>query len=283
MKLGLFGVNAFACAADPAGAARALAAAEAAGWESAWVGEHYVLPDPPGAASPAPPDTPMLDPFVSLAHLAAATTTLRLGTGLVVLPLHQPAALAKRVASLDRVCGGRLLLGVGVGYLAPEFAALGVPMAGRGRRADESLDAMAALWRGETSFAGGTVAFAGVRAEPRPLRPAGPPLHVGGHSAAALRRAAARGAGWYGWMLTPEAATPLVTALHQACTDLRPPSLAPPEVTVTPPPTTRLDRPTVDAYAAAGVDRLVVIPPPRPRASTTALTTYVRDTAAALT
>jgi alkanesulfonate monooxygenase SsuD/methylene tetrahydromethanopterin reductase-like flavin-dependent oxidoreductase (luciferase family) len=181
-------------------------------------------------------------------------------------------ALASRVASLDRVSGGRLLFGVGVGYLAPELAAFGVPPAGRGRRADEALDAVAALWRGETAFAGEAVAFRDVRAAPGPLTPGGPPLHVGGHSPAALRRAAARARGWYGWMLTPEATSPLVAALHRACADhARPPALGPIEVTVTPPPGTTLDAPTVAAYAAAGTDRLVLLPPRPARDDTAAL------------
>jgi len=283
MRFGIFGVNSWACALDPAGAGRALAAAEAAGWESAWVGEHYALPDPPVPTSPAPPDTPMLDPFVALAHLAGATSTLLLGTGLVVLPLHQPVALAKRVASLDRVCGGRLLFGVGVGYLEPEFAALGVPMAGRGRRADETLDALAALWAGGPVHEGRDRAFTGLRAEPRPVRPEGPPLHVGGHGPAALRRAVTRGAGWYGWMLDVAAASEHIAALRRAAGEHeRPPALGPLEVSVTPPAGRPLDPGTVEAYAAAGVDRLIVIPPGRARKDTAELARWAEETAAAL-
>jgi probable F420-dependent oxidoreductase len=273
VRFGVFGINSFAAAEDPAGAARALAAAEAAGWESAWVGEHYVLPDPAVPESPAPPDTPMLDPFVSLAHLAAHTSTLLLATGLVVVPVHHPVALAKRVASLDRVCGGRLLLGVGVGYLAPEFAAFDVPLAGRGERTDDALAAMATLWSGGTSHDGPSASFAGVRAAPGPVRPSGPPIHVGGHAAPALRRAVRHGCGWYGWMLDPAAAGAHVATLRSLAraagrTD-------PLEVTVTPPPGLALDGATVDAYAAAGVDRLVLIPPGRARRSTDELAAWL--------
>jgi probable F420-dependent oxidoreductase len=225
----------------------------------------------------------MLDPFVALAHLAGATGTLLLGTGLVVLPLHQPVALAKRVASLDRVCGGRLLFGVGVGYLAPEFAALGVPLEGRGRRADEALDAMAALWSGATSHEGNELAFSGLRAEPPPLRPQGPPLHVGGHGPAARRRAVTRGAGWYGWMLDAAAAADEVAALRRAAADHgRPDALGPLEVSVTPPPGAPLDAAAVAAYAAAGVDRLIVVPPGRARDDNAELARWATDTAATL-
>src|SRR5687768_835231 len=163
MKLGLFGINANACALDPEGAARVAQAAEAAGWESVWTGEHYVLPEPAVPESPARGDMPLLDPFVALAFVAAHTDSLLLGTGVTVVPLHQPLALAKRVASIDRVSNGRFLFGVGVGYLRPEFAALGAPFDHRGDRTVEYLDAMEAIWRVEAPrFQGRFVEYAGV-------------------------------------------------------------------------------------------------------------------------
>ena len=102
MHLGLFLINGNVCGTDPDAAVRVATAAEAAGWESVWTGEHYALPDPPVPASPATPDTALLDPFVALAYLAAHTRTLRLGTGVTVVPLHHPLVLAKQVASIDR-------------------------------------------------------------------------------------------------------------------------------------------------------------------------------------
>src|SRR4051812_11904101 len=103
MRFGLFGINMDVLATEPAAAVRVARAAEDAGWESVWTGEHYVLPDPWAVPSPAKPDRPMLDPFVALTNVAAHTSRLVLGTGLTVLPYHQPLILAKQVASLDRV------------------------------------------------------------------------------------------------------------------------------------------------------------------------------------
>jgi probable F420-dependent oxidoreductase len=262
MQLGLFLINIDVCATDPAAAVRIARAAEDAGWESVWTGEHYALPDPPVAASPAPADLAVLDPFVALAHLAAHTRTLRLGTGVTVVPWHHPLVLAKQVASLDRVSGGRLLLGVGVGYLAPEFAALGVPLANRGRRTDESLDAMQAVWDGGDRYDGVDVSFSGVRAEPRPLRSGGPPLHVGGYVARSYRRAVTRGHGWYGYALSPAATADAVRDLRDALARYeRPAHLGDLEVSVSPPAGTTLDDRTLAAYAEAGVTRLIALPP----------------------
>ena len=262
MQLGLFLINIDVCATDPAAAVRIARAAEDAGWESVWSGEHFALPDPPVDASPAGPDLPVLDPFVALAHLAAHTRTLRLGTGVTVVPWHHPLVLAKQVASLDRVSGGRLLFGVGVGYLAPEFTALGVPLAGRGRRTDEALDALQVVWAGGDRYQGETVSFTGVRAEPRPLRPGGPPLHVGGYVASSYRRAVTRGRGWYGYALSPAAVTEAMLGLRDALAfHERPAHLGELEVSVSPPAGTALDDRTLAAYAAAGVTRLIALPP----------------------
>src|SRR5262245_30274022 len=125
MKIGLFGINIGACA-DPAVAARVAQAAEAAGLESLWTGEHVVLPDPQVPPSPVPPDTLFLDPAVSLAYVAAHTKRMRLGTGIIILPQRNPLVLAKELASVDVVSHGRLIFGLGIGYLKPEFDALGV-------------------------------------------------------------------------------------------------------------------------------------------------------------
>ena len=262
MHLGLFLVNIDVCATDPAAAARIAVAAEAAGWESVWTGEHYVLPDPPVPASPTPGDTPMLDPFVALAFLAAHTDTLRLGTGVTVVPVHHPLVLAKQVASIDRVCGGRFLFGVGVGYLEPELRALGVPVAERASRMDDHLDAMRALWRGATEHEGRHTRFSGVRAEPRPTRPDGPPLHVSGYAPASYRRAVTRGHGWYGFALGPTEAAKAIDDLRAALDHHeRPAELGAIEISTTPPPGLALDDDALAAYAALGVTRLIALPP----------------------
>jgi probable F420-dependent oxidoreductase len=282
MQLGLFLINIDVCATDPEAAARIAVAAEAAGWESVWTGEHYVLPDPPVPASPLPGDTPMLDPFVTLAFLAARTSTLRLGTGVTVVPFHHPLVLAKQVASIDRVSGGRFLFGVGVGYLEPEFRALGVPLAERATRMDDHLDAMRAVWAGgPAAYSGRHVAFSGVRAEPRPSRPLGPPLHVGGYVASSYRRAVTQGQGWYGFALDPAGTEQAVADLRRALdTYERPAELGPIEISVTPPPTVTLDDATLAAYAALGVTRLIALPPPAGRDDADAQVRFVEQVGA---
>ncbi|HEX8803041.1 MAG TPA: TIGR03619 family F420-dependent LLM class oxidoreductase [Acidimicrobiales bacterium] len=264
MRFGLFGINVGVCAREPAEAVRVAVTAEAAGWESVWTGEHYVLPDPVVPTSPARPGTPMLDPFVALTNVAARTTTLLLGTGVTVVPLHAPVILAKKVASLDRVSGGRFLFGVGVGYLAPEFRAVGVPLAGRGARMDDHLDAMVALWTsdGPAVHDGPVTAFDDVRAEPPPVQQPHPPLHVGGYAPEAYRRAVTRGRGWYGYALDPAGTERALVALRRAEADHeRPAELGPLEVSITPDPGTQVDEATVAAYAELGVDRLIALPP----------------------
>ena len=146
-----------------------------------------------------------LHPSVVLAYLAACTETLKLGTGIVLIAQRNPLVLAKEFASVDVVSGGRVILGIGAGYLEPEFEAIGAPFRERGRRTDEAIDAMRALWnKADPSFEGEFWQFSGIDAHPRPTSSAGVPIHIGGHSEAALKRAAQRGQGWYGWMQDPE-------------------------------------------------------------------------------
>ena len=186
-SIGLFAINSHVCAA-PEAAARIAALAERLGYDSLWAGEHVVVPSPRVEPSPMEPDEPMLDPLVALAHLAAHTERIKLGTGVIILPQRNPLVLAKQVASLDVLCGGRLILGIGVAYLEPEMRAIGVPMEGRGARADEYLAAMRALWDQDApSFSGRHVEFDRVDAHPRPVqRPL--PVVVGGHTRAGAFR-----------------------------------------------------------------------------------------------
>jgi probable F420-dependent oxidoreductase len=255
-SIGIFGINSHACA-EPENAARIATLAERLGYDSLWAGEHVVVPSPRVAPSPMEPDEPILDPFVALAHVAALTDRVRLGVGVVILPQRNPLVLAKQVASLDVLCGGRLVLGVGVGYLEPEMRAVGVPMEGRGSRADEYLAAMRSLWEEEApAYRGRYVDFDGVDAHPRPVqRPL--PVVVGGHTRAAHRRAARVGEGWYGFMVglraMPEQRELMRAAIAEAGRE------RPLEVSVT--PSRVLDRGVVDAYAELGVNRLIVAPP----------------------
>src|SRR5918992_1273452 len=168
--IGLFAINSHACA-SPGAAARIGTLAERLGYDSLWAGEHVVVPSPRVEPSPMEPGEPILDPLVALAHVAAHTERIRLGTGVIILPQRNPLVLAKQVASLDVLCGGRLILGIGVAYLEPEMRAIGVPMEGRGTRADEYLAAMRALWEeAAPSYSGRYVEFDGVDAHPRPVQ-----------------------------------------------------------------------------------------------------------------
>lgn len=268
MRFGLFGINMNALATDPGEAVRVAVAAEEAGWESVWTGEHYVLPDPRVAPSPEHPDTPMLDPFVALTNVAAHTRTLLLGTGVTVVPLHQPLVLAKKVASLDRVSGGRFLFGVGVGYLEQEFRALDVPLDDRGTRTMEYLEALRTIWttEGPAAYHGKHVRFADVRAEPRPIQRPTPPLHFGGGVAQTFRRAVTHGRGWYGFALDLARTEQAVAALRQAHSEHpRPAELGPLEISVTPHPRIAIDDDTVTAFAERGVTRLIPMPPRQAR------------------
>jgi len=260
VRLGLYGIN-FGPCARPETAARVARAAEAAGFDSVWTGEHVVLPDPQVPPSPVPARTPMLDPAVALAHLAAHTTTLRLATGIVILPQRNPVVLAKEMASLDVLSKGRLILGVGVGYLKPEFDAIGADFAHRGARMDEHLDALLALWtQAKPAFAGETIRFAGIDAQPRPLQRPHPPIVIGATTAPAWRRAVARANGWYGFAMDPDTTRRQLEGLAAAArTITRPAALGPLEHTVTPPPGP-VDRDTIARYADLGVGRLVLLP-----------------------
>lgn len=260
-KLGLFNIN-MGPQTRPDGLARAARAAEEAGFESVWAGEHVILPDPQVPPSPMAPQDPALDPFVALTYAAAVTTTIRLATGIVILPQRNPVVLAKQIASLDVLSGGRFTLGVGVGYLEPEFRAIGADFEQRGAVTDEYLDAMAHLFYDEhPEHHGEFVDFAGVDAHPRPVqRPI--PVVIGGHTAAAYRRAVQRGHGWYGFALTPEATAAAVDGLRRAAEEVeRPEELGELEISVT--PRGRLTPETVAAFAELGVDRLVIIPNPK--------------------
>lgn len=258
MKFGLFGINTGPCAA-PEGAARVARAAEQAGFDSVWTGEHVVLPDPQQPPSPAPPQTPMLDPAVALSYLAAETERIKLATGIVILPQRNPLVLAKEMASVDVVSGGRLVLGVAAGYLHQEFAALGAPFHDRGSRTDESIDVIRALWtQPSPEYHGKHFSFGGIDAHPRPVQSPHPAIVIGGHSPAALRRAVRRGNGWYGFALDVETTGRLLDGLARARDQVeRPADLGELEISVTPPPGVGLD--DARRYAELGVDRLVLL------------------------
>jgi probable F420-dependent oxidoreductase len=232
---------------------------EELGYDSAWVGEHVVVPDPRVPPSPMEPLDPILDPLVALAFLAARTQRIRLATGIIILPQRNPLVLAKQLASLDVVSAGRFIFGMGVGYLEPEMTAIGVPMEHRGTRAVEYLEAMRALWEQERpAYEGEFVSFSGVNAHPRPLQ--NPlPVVMAGHSPAAHRRAARHAQGWYGFFLRPPEVAEQLEGLRGALAE-EGRDIADFEVTVT--PRGRTDAESVAAFGEMGVNRLVLLPPP---------------------
>ncbi len=255
MKFGLYGLHKGENGA-PEALARRARAAEDAGFESIWVGDHIALPlDAPDDAH-----DPRLEALVALAHLAAVTKRVRLGAGVIILPQRQPVLLAKQLTSIDVLSGGRLIVGLGVGYLEAELRALGASLAERGARTDESIAAMLALWDEPVpEFEGRFVSFSGVLQRPRPVQRPHPPLVIGGESPAAYRRARAAG-GWYGWEHTPEQ---IAATREQLGPDV--------EITLTPGPPGPIDPALVRAFADAGVDRLVLQPPDTTGASMDAL------------
>jgi probable F420-dependent oxidoreductase len=256
MKIALFGINYGPCA-DPQIAGQVARAAEAAGFESLWTGEHIVLPDPQVPPSPAPPETPFIDSLIALTFVGAHTKTIRLGTGIIILPQRNPVALAKELASTDVLCGGRLIFGIGIGYLKPEFEAIGAPFDRKGPRSEEFLRAMIALWTMEKpEFRGRFVSFGGVNAMPRPVQKPHPEIVFGGHTKDAFSRAARLAKGWYGFALDLETTIRHVEDLKAACKEAgrRFEEL---EISVT--PRNRVDRDEARRFADAGVHRLILL------------------------
>ncbi|MGH7895794.1 MAG: TIGR03619 family F420-dependent LLM class oxidoreductase, partial [Candidatus Binatia bacterium] len=212
MRFGLFGVN-FGSCADPEVQRRAVLAAEEVGFESVWTGEHVALPIH-GNPVATPAETPFLDSVVALTRVAALTHRLKLGTGILVLPHHNPILVAKALASLDVLSGGRVVAGFAAGYAEPEFRALGVRFERRGAIADEYLQAIRALWtQEEPAFAGRFARFEGIRFEPKPVQKPHPPIIVGGTAPPALARAARLADGWYGFALRVAQTAPIVAEL----------------------------------------------------------------------
>lgn len=278
MKLGLYGINMGACL-DPAVAVRVAQAAEQAGFDSLWTAEHVVLPEPRTPESPIPAATPLLDPAVALAHVAGHTRTIGLATGIIILPQRNPVVLAKELASVDVLSGGRLIFGLGVGYIPKEFAACGVPFEERGPRTDEAIEVLRDLWTAEKpGFEGRFYRYADVDAHPRPVQKPHPPIVVGGMSPPAYRRAVAQGNGWYGFALDVDGAAACIEGLRKAAEQVeRPAALGRLEITVT--PTVPLDADTVARYADLGVDRLAPI---AMGADADALVAFVEQNAAAV-
>lgn len=273
IRLGLHGLG-IAAGAQRTVIDAVAATAERCGFATLWVGEHVVMVDESDSHYPysddgriaISADVDWLDPLITLSFAAAATNRIELATGVLLLPEHNPVIMAKQAASLDRMTGGRLSLGVGVGWSKEEYDALGVPFEGRGRRLTEYVAAMRTLWRDDVaSFSGEFVSFDRVRVNPKP-HGRSIPVVLGGNSDAALRRVAEWGDGWYGFNLADvEEAAFRASKLRSLCrevgrdpTDLR---LAVSLQDPVPADATRL--------ADAGIDELVLVagPPADPIAA----------------
>jgi probable F420-dependent oxidoreductase len=201
-------------------------AAEAAGFADLWAGEHVVLVDRPTSRYPyssdgriaVPADADWLDPLLALSFAAAVSTTIGLATGVLLLPEHNPVVAAKQAATLDVLSAGRLTLGLGLGWSAEEFAALGVPFSRRAERTTEYVAAMRTLWANDVaSFSGEFTRFDSVRVNPKPVRGGRIPIVLGGNSDPSLARVATFGDGWYGFNLPVNAVAERVEALAEQC------------------------------------------------------------------
>jgi probable F420-dependent oxidoreductase len=203
--------------------------AERCGVESIWAIEHVVIPvgyestypyDPSGKI-PAPEQIPMPDPLIALAYAAAVTKTLRLATGILILPQRHPLYVAKEVASLDVLSGGRLILGIGVGWLEEEFQALGIPFADRAARTAEMVRAMRSLWKPEPEpFEGKFFRWGLLESHPKPVQQPGVPIVVGGHTELAARRAARYGDGFFPGVTDDDKLTWLLGIMREECAKL---------------------------------------------------------------
>jgi len=200
--------------------------AEEAGFESAWIGEHLIMPvnyqsKYPYSADgrfPASLDVPFHDPMMTLTYAAAVTSRIRLATGIFVVPLRNPITTAKSVASLDVLSNGRVIFGIGIGWFAEEFEAAGVGahFKDRALRTREYLEIMKALWTQEDPvYEGKTFSIKGVRFNPKPIQKPHPPIVVGGTSELALKRTVRYGDGWYGIARSMEEARSLIGRLRE--------------------------------------------------------------------
>jgi probable F420-dependent oxidoreductase len=203
--------------------------AERVGVESIWTVEHVVIPVgyqstypySPSGKMPAPDQVPIPDPLVALAYAAAVTKTLRLATGIVILPQRHPLYVAKEVATLDVLSHGRVIFGIGVGWLAEEFQALGIPFDERAARTAESVRAIRSLWKDEAEpFHGKFYRWEKLESHPKPVQKPGVPIVVGGHTELAARRAARYGDGFFPGVADEEKLVWLLGVMRDECRKL---------------------------------------------------------------
>lgn len=270
MKLGVFSIGA-GRAARPEVLVRIAQKAEEVGFESIFAPEHTVLFAPEAYSSPYPyssdgkitgmrADSALLDPFIALAWAAAHTTRIRIGTGICLVPQRNPLITAKEVASLDVLSNGRVIFGVGIGWLKEEFRALGVPPERRAQRTREYIEVMKRLWTEDApQFRGEFCEFPPVGSYPKPMQRPHPPILFGGESEPALRRAVEVGDGWLGFDVSPEEAGQAVQRMRQiaaACGR----DFASLDISAGPySKLARVDLDSLKRYRDAGVQRVVLI------------------------
>lgn len=265
MKIGLFAIGIGAGAR--VGAIREVARhAERLNFSTLWAAEHVVLfdhqnskyPYAQGGAFPVAGHYPWLDPFLTLTYATAITSRIRLATGICLVPEHNPLHLAKQVATLDHLSGGRFALGVGIGWSAEEFEALGIPFKRRADRTREYIGLMRRLWSEEsTTFAGEFVRVSSIRSYPKPAAGAKLPVLFGGESEPALKRVAEYGDGWYGFNLDAQEAAAKIARLREL---LRRNRREPGDIEVAVSPYLKPCRPDdLKKYREAGVDELVML------------------------
>jgi probable F420-dependent oxidoreductase len=258
MDYGYFGFN-HGAIDNPDAVTRVVQAAEQLGYESVWTGEHVVLVDPHEPPSPVKPETNFIDTVASLAFAAAKTERIKLGSGIILLPQRNPVVLAKELAGIDILSKGRLLFGLGVGYVPREFETMGVPYEERGARTTEHIEAIRELWTSDQpTFDGQFTQYSGIQSRPRPVQDPHPPIIVGGMSPPALRRAVAQGDGWYGFFQDLEATEKVVAALEETAKSTeRREGLGRLTISITPPGP--VDADTAKRFEDLGVDRLILM------------------------
>jgi probable F420-dependent oxidoreductase len=265
MQIGFFAIG-IGPAADPELIATTARAVEQAGFHSLWAPEHVVLisqysskyPYSVDGKLPAPASVDILDPFTALTFAAAHTKTVRLGTGICLVPERNPVVTAKEVASLDRLSGGRFDFGVGVGWLEEEFTAVGVPWERRAQRTREYLKAMQLLWtEEEPEFKGEFCSFPKVLCNPKPVQKPHPPSIFGGESAPALRRVGEVGNGWFGVNVTPDDTKTKIARIKEyaRAAGRNPDALS---FTVSPGIGMSVELDAIKRYRDAGVDQVVL-------------------------
>jgi probable F420-dependent oxidoreductase len=237
---------------------------EELGFESIWTVEHVVIPQPhmpyPGSRDgqmPGGDQVPIPDPLIPLAYAAAITTRLKFSTGVIILPQRHPLYLAKQLATLDNLSKGRLMVGIGSGWMKEEFEALGIGYNVRGARTDESIEAMRAIWRDPVaSFHGKHFNFDNVKSFPKPVQKDGIPIHVGGHSPAAARRAGKYGDGFFPTVTDPAKLKEMFALVRD---EAKKAGRNPERIEFSAMAAPRAD--SLKALAAVGVERVVMGPP----------------------